>query len=147
MSPWAEAVAARTAPLGAPIGVNAGMPQGYYISGVTGPAYGMPMCGTPIGLPGPPHVPLGTPAGLQKYTMVNHTHVSLPEPTQKIRVDVKQEPGYSAPEPPNHVRIVERTSYPCQGKACANGQPCEEASGQAEPAGPAPGCAAEQAAR
>ena len=35
------------------------MPNSNYISGVTAPQYGMPMCGTPIGLPGPPHVPLG----------------------------------------------------------------------------------------
>jgi hypothetical protein len=37
-----------------------------YISGVTGPNYGMPMTGTNIGLPGPPHIPLGvSDAGLQ----------------------------------------------------------------------------------
>ena len=51
-----------------------------YIAGVTAPQYGMPMCGTPIGLPGPPHVPLGVPAGLQKHTIVNHTRVHMPEP-------------------------------------------------------------------
>jgi hypothetical protein len=39
-----------------------------YISGVTGPNYGMPMTGTNIGLPGPPHIPLGEPdAGLQAH--------------------------------------------------------------------------------
>ena len=43
----------------------------------------MPMCGTPIGLPGPPRVPLGVPAGLQKHVIVNHTHVHLPEPTEQ----------------------------------------------------------------
>ena len=37
------------------------------------------MCGTPIGLPGPPSVPLGVPAGLQKHVIVNHTRVHLPE--------------------------------------------------------------------
>ncbi len=135
-------------PFGAPIGVNAAMPQGYYISGVTGPAYGMPMCGTPIGLVGPPHIPLGTPAGLQGYTMVNHTHVCMPEPTHEIRVDVKHEPGYCAPTPPNHVRIVERTS--CEGKACGNGQPCDNASGEPAPscpAEPAPACQVPQAAK
>ena len=30
------------------------------------PQWGMPITGTPIGLPGPPHVPLGSPAGLQQ---------------------------------------------------------------------------------
>ena len=37
-----------------------------YVAGVTAPQYGMPMCGTPIGLAGPPHIPLGVPAGLQR---------------------------------------------------------------------------------
>jgi len=96
-------------PLGTPVGGYSTMPMNY-ISGVTGPQYGMPMCGTPIGLPGPPSVPLGVPAGLQKHVIVNHTNVSLPGPTEKVRVDVKEEPGYSYPRPADHVRIVERTS-------------------------------------
>ncbi|MEL7337133.1 MAG: hypothetical protein AAFN70_13125, partial [Planctomycetota bacterium] len=37
------------------------------IAGVTAPQYGMPITGTPIGLPGPPHIPLGAPAGLKKH--------------------------------------------------------------------------------
>ena len=81
-----------------------------YVAGVTAPQYGMPISGTPIGLAGPPHVPLGVPAGLQQHTMVNHTHVSLPQPVTHERIDVRQEPGISYPEPVNHVRIVERTS-------------------------------------
>ena len=36
-----------------PVGGYSTMPMNY-MSGVTGPQYGMPMCGTPIGLPGPP---------------------------------------------------------------------------------------------
>ena len=75
---------------------------------------------------------LGNSRRTPKYTMVNHTHVCMPEPTHEIRVDVKHEPGYCAPTPPNHVRIVERTS--CEGKACGNGQPCDNASGPAAPA-------------
>ena len=51
-----------------------------YVAGVTAPQYGMPITGTPIGLAGPPHVPLGVPAGLQQHVMVNHTHVYLPQP-------------------------------------------------------------------
>ena len=115
-----------------------GMPMGY-VAGVTAPQYGMPMCGTPIGLPGPPHIPLGVPAGLQQYSIVNHTHNHLPEPTTKVRVDVKQEPGLTYPAPVDHVRIVEKTSFndgsyhqpladrhqfigpPCQGGACPVG--------------------------
>jgi hypothetical protein len=72
--------------------------------------YGMPMSGTPIGLPGPPHVPLGVPAGLQTYTVKNHTPVHLPKPVEHFKVDVRQNPGYSYPKPVNHVRVVERTT-------------------------------------
>jgi hypothetical protein len=96
-------------PMGTPVGGYTTMPTNY-MSGVTGPQYGMPMCGTPIGLPGPPSVPLGVPAGLQKHVMKNHTRVHLPEPTKKVRIDVKQKPGYSYPKPANHARIVERTN-------------------------------------
>jgi hypothetical protein len=94
-----------------PMAMSAGhpstMPMGG-IAGVTAPQYGSPMCGTPIGIPGPPSVPLGVPAGLQQHTMVNHTRVCLPKPTDKVRVDVKQKPGISYPKPVDHVRIVER---------------------------------------
>ncbi len=97
-------------PLGMPVGTPTTMPNSNMISGVTMPQYGMPMCGTPIGLPGPPHVPLGVPAGLQKHTIVNHTRVHLPGPTDKVRIDVKQKPGYSYPKPVDHMRIVEQSS-------------------------------------
>ena len=40
------------------------------ISGVTTPQYGMPMSATPIGLPGPPHIPMGHPAGLKSMSCV-----------------------------------------------------------------------------
>lgn len=99
-------------PMGMAVGTPTTMPNSNYISGVTGPQYGMPIVGTPIGLPGPPHVPLGIPAGLQKHTIVNHTRVHLPEPTEKVRIDVKQKPGYSYPKPVDHVRIVERAESP-----------------------------------
>ena len=46
-----------------------------FIAGVTVPEYGMPYCGTPIGLPGPPHIPLGVPAGLQRHVIVER-HVN-----------------------------------------------------------------------
>jgi hypothetical protein len=89
-------------PMGMAVGTATTMPTSNFVSGVT-----MPMYGTPIGLPGPPHVPLGVPAGLQKHVMVNHTRVHLPDPTEKVRIDVKQRPGYSYPKPVDHVRIVE----------------------------------------
>jgi hypothetical protein len=100
-------------PLGVPTcvgpGCNTGLPPMNYIAGVNGPEYGMPYCGTPIGLVGPPHIPLGVPAGLDKHTMVNHTCVNLPEPEHHMRIDVKQYPGINYPEPVNHVRVVEET--------------------------------------
>ena len=80
-----------------------------YISGVTGPSYGMPFVGTPIGLPGPPHIPLGGPAGLREYTMRNHTAMQIPGPTPKVNVHMKQKPGLSYPRPANRVKIKEKT--------------------------------------
>ena len=94
---------------GGPMGMQGPYPPPGYVAGVTAPQYGMPISGTPIGLAGPPHVPLGVPAGLQQHTIVNHTRVSLPQPVTHERIDVQQEPGISYPEPVNHVRIVERT--------------------------------------
>ena len=88
------------------------MPAGHFIAGVTAPQYGMPMSGTPIGLPGPPHVPLGVPAGLQKHMIVNHTRVHIAGADREVRIDVKQKPGISYPKPANHVRIVEHKHMP-----------------------------------
>lgn len=101
-------------PTGAPLGVptedgQSSIPTAY-ISGVTGPQYGMPMSGTPIGLAGPPHVPLGGPAGLQKHVMRNRTRVHLPGPTTQVNIAVRQQPGLSYPKPVDHVRITEQTT-------------------------------------
>jgi len=96
-------------PLGAPVGAGATPTPVNYISGLTSPHYGMPMSGTPIGLPGPPHVPLGVPAGLQKHVIKNHTHMSLPQPTEKVRIDVRQDPGFSYPAPASRAWIVEQS--------------------------------------
>jgi len=95
-------------PMGTPVGGMSTMPTNY-ISGVTAPQYGMPMSGTPIGLVGPPHVPLGGPAGLQRHVIKNHTRVHMPRPTSHVKIDVKQQPGFSYPKPANHVRIREQT--------------------------------------
>lgn len=103
-----------------------GMPPGYcppngfggngvppqFVAGVTAPEYGMPISGTPIGLPGPPHVPLGIPAGLQRHTIHNHTHVHIPQPTPKVGIHVKQTPGMSYPKPVRHVYIHENARAP-----------------------------------
>ena len=103
-------VGAPGAPMGAPMGSGPSVVPQNYISGLTGPQYGMPMCGTPIGLPGPPHVPFGAPAGLQKHVMKNHTSMHLPQPTRNMRIDVRQDPGFSYPQPANHAWIVEQNS-------------------------------------
>lgn len=83
-----------------------------YVAGVTVPQYGMPYVGTPIGLPGPPHVPLGVPAGLQQHVMRNHTKYHIPGPVEKVAIDVKQKPGLSYPKPVDHVHITERSYVP-----------------------------------
>ena len=83
-----------------------------YVAGITAPQYGMPITGTPIGLPGPPHIPLGGPAGLQQHKMVNHTKMHIPGPTPKVNVHVKQRPGLSYPAPASNVFIRETTMHP-----------------------------------
>ena len=83
-----------------------------YISGVNAPAYGMPSSATNIGLPGPPHIPLGGPAGMRNYTIHNHTRMDIPDPTQQIDVHVRQTPGYSYPKQPNRVFIREQNIQP-----------------------------------
>lgn len=90
-------------------GNPSGVPN--YVSGVSIPQYGMPMSGTPIGLPGPPHIPLGAPAGLQKHVMKNHTKVYMPEPVEKFRIDVRQQPGFSYPQPVSRMRIHEQSIH------------------------------------
>lgn len=82
------------------------------IAGVTAPQYGMPMSGTPIGLPGPPHIPLGHPAGLQKHVMRNRTPMHIPQPVDKVKMTVRHQPGYSYPNPVSRVRITEQNIHP-----------------------------------
>jgi hypothetical protein len=83
-----------------------------YVAGITAPQYGMPYTGTPIGLPGPPHIPLGGPAGLQKHVMKNHTHMHIPGPTETFKIHVRQQPGQSYPKPANRVHIREQMIHP-----------------------------------
>jgi hypothetical protein len=83
-----------------------------YVSGANGPAYGMPWTGTQIGLPGPPHIPLGGPAGLRQYNMHNHTAMQIPGPTPRVNVHVKQQPGLTYPHPADRVLIKEKTIRP-----------------------------------
>ena len=54
-----------------------------YISGTTGPQYGVPITGTQFGLPGPPQIPLGMQAGPRKHTVHSRTAATyLPGPTE-----------------------------------------------------------------
>jgi hypothetical protein len=94
-----------------PFGATGGLVPNY-VSGVTAPQYGMPYTGTPIGLPGPPHIPLGGPAGLQRHVMKNHTHMHIPGPTESMKINVRQQPGYSYPKPANRIHIKEQTIHP-----------------------------------
>ena len=84
----------------------------HLVSGVNGPQYGMPITGTPIGLPGPPHIPLGHPAGLTSHTMTNRTRVLMPPPVHNMKMTVKQRPGMNYPRPVNHVNVSEVNRAP-----------------------------------
>ena len=72
-----------------------------------GPTWGMPITGTPIGLPGPPHIPLGGPAGLQRHVIKNRTRIHMPPPVTQMTMSVKQRPGMNYPRPVNHVTVDE----------------------------------------
>ena len=87
-------------------------PPPQFVAGLTAPQYGHPYTGTPIGLPGPPHIPLGVPAGLQKHVIKNNTHMHIPEPPSRVRIDVRQQPGLSYPKPPHHARVREQSIHP-----------------------------------
>jgi len=76
------------------------------------PQWGMPITGTPIGLPGPPHIPLGVPAGLQKHVMHNRTRVVMPPPVSKVQLSVKQRPGLNYPRPVTRVYVDETQREP-----------------------------------
>ncbi|MFO1019140.1 MAG: hypothetical protein U0903_00345 [Planctomycetales bacterium] len=84
-----------------------GQPAINPISGVTAPAWGMTVTGTPIGLPGPPHLPYGGPAGLKSHTVRNLTKQSIPKPVDHALVDVKHKPGIRLPKPVKHVQYTE----------------------------------------
>jgi hypothetical protein len=82
------------------------------VAGMTAPQYGMPISGTPIGLPGPPHIPLGSPAGLKKHTIRNHTPMHIPQPVKDVRIDVRQAPGQSYPNPVSRIHMTEQNVHP-----------------------------------
>ncbi len=82
------------------------------IAGVTAPQYGMPMSGTPIGLPGPPHIPLGHPASMKKHVIKNHTPMHIPEPVKDVKIGVRMAPGYSYPNPVSRIHMTEQNVHP-----------------------------------
>jgi hypothetical protein len=83
-----------------------------FVAGMTAPQYGMPVTGTPIGLPGPAHIPLGVPAGLQRHSITNHTKMHIPPPSRELRLHVQEHPGLSYPKPARHAYIAERHDVP-----------------------------------
>jgi hypothetical protein len=82
------------------------------VAGVTAPEWGMPITSTPIGLPGPAHIPFGNPAGLRHHAIYNHTPVELPQPTSHLRFDVKQHPKQSYPASPHRAWVYEKSEFP-----------------------------------
>jgi hypothetical protein len=80
------------------------------------PMYGMPYVGTPIGLPGPPHIPLGRPAGLKSHTMRNLTDVDMGQPVDHMLIDVRHEPGLSLPHPVKYIQYTEKHPEYSQGE-------------------------------
>ncbi len=110
--PGTATPAGMAAPLGMPCGGNPAQLPPAVLAGMTAPQYGMPHVGTPIGLPGPAHVPLGVPAGLQKHTITNHTKMHIPPPSRSVGLHVQEFPGLSYPKPARHAYVLERHDVP-----------------------------------
>jgi hypothetical protein len=70
-------------------------------------SWGMPITATPVGLPGPTHLPFGGQAGLKSHTIRNRSKMHVPPPVQHFGIDVKQTPGIRIPDPVQHVRYEE----------------------------------------
>jgi hypothetical protein len=100
------------APLGMPCGGNPAEMPPAFVAGMTAPQYGMPSVGTPIGLPGPAHIPLGVPAGLQRHSITNHTKMHIPPPSRSVGLHVQESPGLSYPKPARHAYVLERHDVP-----------------------------------
>jgi hypothetical protein len=94
--------------MGAP-GAFGQPPVNAVLAGQPAGAWGMPITGTPIGLPGPVHLPLGGPAGLKSHVVRNNTKTHIPDPVHHMLIDVKQKPGIKIPDPVTHVEYEEKT--------------------------------------
>ena len=99
-------------PLGMPCGGDPSQMPPAFVAGMTAPQYGMPYVGTPIGLPGPAHIPLGIPAGLQRHSITNHTKMHIPPPSRQVALHVQEYPGLSYPKPAKHAYVLERHDVP-----------------------------------
>ncbi|MEM1062327.1 MAG: hypothetical protein AAF532_15740 [Planctomycetota bacterium] len=84
-----------------------GMPGVHPVAGVTTGKWGTPITGTPIGLPGPPHLPYAGPAGLQSHTVRNVNPFQPPKPVSNMLIDVKQDPAPSIPDPVSYIYYEE----------------------------------------
>ena len=71
------------------------------------PQWGKPITATPIGLPGPPHLPFGGRAGLKSHTIRNNTAYDVGKPVDHLLIDVQQTPGIRMPHPVKHIEIKE----------------------------------------
>jgi hypothetical protein len=95
-----------------------GLPPMHPVAGMgTIPPWGMTTTGTPIGLPGPAHLPFGGPAGLMSHTVRNNTKVDIGEPVDHMLIDVKHSPGYRLPKPVRHVEYEETHPHYVDGDA------------------------------
>ena len=98
-----------------PIGMATISPQSLAsapISGINMQPYGMVSSGTPIGLPGPPHIPLGNAPSLQRHVIHNHTRQHIPGGVENFNIHVREMPGYSYPRPPTRMFIREQHIQP-----------------------------------
>ncbi len=99
-------------------GAPPGMPPMHPIAGMgTIPPWGMTTTGTPIGLPGPAHLPYGGRAGLKSHTVRNNTKVDIGKPVPHFLLDVKHSPGYRLPKPVSHVEYEETHPHYIDGDA------------------------------
>jgi hypothetical protein len=89
-------------------GAPPGLPAMHPIAGM-GPIepWGYTHTGTPIGLPGPNHLPYGRPASLQSHTVVNHSKNAIPDPVDHFVLEVEHKPGFRLPPPVSHVEYTE----------------------------------------
>lgn len=85
-----------------------GQPAINPVTGTPGmPVWGQPITGTPIGLPGPPHLPLGGPAGLRQHIVQNNTYQDIGKPVSRFVMEVEHKPGYRMPHPVSYVKYTE----------------------------------------